>query len=74
MAARAYPLIIDTSCDAHNWQRLFFNAGNSPFGGADGHPLIIQTALDARHIRLMLNSADFFHLDEVEIYGAYPSL
>ena len=69
MAARAYPLVIDTSCDGESWQRLFHNMGNSPFGGVDGHPLILKTKRVARLVRLSLASADYFHLDEVEIYG-----
>ena len=69
MAARAYPLAIDISRDENSWQRIFHNQGNSPFGGVDGHPLILKTDCVARHIKLSLTGADFFHLDEVEIYG-----
>lgn len=68
-AARAYPLIIETSIDGENWDRLFNNEGNSPFGGADGHPLVIRAERSARFVKLWLNSRDYFHLDEVEIYG-----
>ena len=69
MAARAYPLVIDTSCDGRTWDRLFFNAGSSPYGGADGHPLIVRVGRDVQHVKLWLDATDFFHLDEVEIYG-----
>ena len=69
MAARAYPLVIDTSCDGQTWERLFFNNGNSPYGGADGHPLIVRAQGKARYVKLWLAATDYFHLDEVEIYG-----
>lgn len=69
MAARAYPLVIDTSCDGQTWERLFFNNGNSPYGGADGHPLIVRAQGKARYVKLWLASTDYFHLDEVEIYS-----
>jgi hypothetical protein len=69
MAARAYPLVIDTSCDGQTWERLFFNNGNSPYGGADGHPLIVRAQGKARYVKLWLAATDYFHLDEVEVYG-----
>jgi hypothetical protein len=69
MASRAYPLVIETSIDGSVWQRLFFNEGNSPFGGADGHPLIVRAGREARYVKLSLTTADYFHLDEIEIYG-----
>ncbi|TNC09408.1 hypothetical protein FF100_26600 [Methylobacterium terricola] len=70
MAARAYPLVIDTSVDGENWERLFHNSGESPFGGVDGHPLIVRTDRKATFVKLWLTTRDYFHLDEVEIYGA----
>ena len=72
MAARAYPLVIDISQDGNLWEKLFENSGYSPFGGADGHPLIVRFDLSARYIKLRLTSRDFFHLDEIEVYGACP--
>ena len=68
-AARAYPLAVDTSVDGAEWLELFKNEHNSPFGGADGHPLVIDCKRTARYVRLKLMSRDFFHLDQVEIYG-----
>jgi hypothetical protein len=68
IAARAYPLIIHTSRDGITWESLFRNDGNSPFGGVDGHPLIIRATRTARFVKIGLDSHDYFHLDEVEIY------
>lgn len=67
-AARAFPLIVETSIDRENWKLEFDNVENSPFGGADGHPLIIMLTSHARYVRLSLKTRDYFHLDEVEIY------
>ena len=68
-AARAYSLSINTSEDGITWSRLFDNHGASPFGGADGHPLIVRCDRRARFVKLSLAGREFFHLDEVEIFG-----
>ena len=73
LAARAYALVIDISQDGQTWENLFRNLGSSPFGGVDGHPLIIQCNCSARYLKFWLSSKDFFHLDEIEIYGDHDN-
>ena len=54
MAARAYPLVVESSSDGVSWSKLFENFGCSPFGGADGHPLTIRKSMRTRYVRLRL--------------------
>ena len=68
-------LVILTSDDGKQWTLRHDNQGRH-FGGVSGaQPLEIvfpASALQARFVRLQIPSAQpiFFHLDEVEVYGA----
>ena len=67
-SGRARFLQIFASRDDRSWDLVHQQAGQR-FGGADGHPLRIQTnGLNARYIKLALPGTQFLHLDEVEIY------
>lgn len=68
-AARAFPLLIELSQDGAEWRTLYRNEARKPFGGVDGRPLALHCGWDARYVRLSLLTRDFFHLDQVEIYG-----
>lgn len=68
-ADRARTLQIQLSDDGRQWRTVYRHDG-SVFGGHNGKPL--KTALNgvqARHVRLQLSEANWFHLDEVEVYG-----
>ncbi|GGA56346.1 discoidin domain-containing protein [Okeania sp. KiyG1] len=67
---RASTLNVLLSQDALNWELCYSNPQDNLFGGIDGKPLIVngQNRL-ARYIRLQLRDNEYFHLDEVEIYG-----
>ncbi|TFZ60086.1 hypothetical protein E4V01_05655 [Methylorubrum sp. Q1] len=67
-AGRAYPLKVEVSQDGASWKTIFINSTHAPFGGADGHPLIIRLKSEAQYVKLSLMNRDFFHLDEIEIY------
>lgn len=67
---RARTLRVLLSTDGQNWQTAYTHDG-SPFGGAnDGRPLKVHLqGQTARFVRLQLAERNYFHLDEVEIYG-----
>ena len=68
-APRSRNLHVMVSPDGLAWNTIYTHDG-TVFGGADGHPLVIEQALyDVRFVRLQIPDEDFFHLDEVEIYG-----
>ena len=68
-ASRANNLEIFASSDAQSWNKVHSNGG-AQFGGADGLPLMVEFVppRSARFVRLQLDSQDFLHLDEVEVY------
>ncbi|MFB2550682.1 glycosyltransferase family 2 protein [Ensifer soli] len=49
-----------------------YKADGRPFGGADGHPLIVRLegARRARYVRLSIEGRACLHLDKVRIYAA----
>lgn len=73
MADRVQILSLLISDDDNQWSnvRTFDFRGSQVFGGADGFPLrlTLKTPLRARFVMLRLEHKEFFHLDEVEIYG-----
>ncbi|MFZ1024705.1 MAG: discoidin domain-containing protein [Limnoraphis robusta] len=67
---RASTLNILSSQDALNWELCYSNNKENLFGGIDGKPLIVDLQHQvARFVRLQLRENEYFHLDEVEIYG-----
>ena len=67
---RASTLNILLSQDALNWELCYSNDKNNIFGGTDGKPLTVNFQEKiARFVRLQLRENQYFHLDEVEIYG-----
>jgi hypothetical protein len=67
---RSAPIRIAASSDSIHWRILADRTGREPFG-ADGKPLVVTVMQEQpfRFIRLNLMTADYFHLDEVEVYG-----
>lgn len=67
---RASTLDISLSQDALNWKLFYSNHKENLFGGIDGKPLRVNCPYKvARFLRLQLRENEYFHLDEVEIYG-----
>lgn len=68
---RASTLDIFLSKDGMKWNKCYSNDEDNLFGGIDGKPLIVNIQNQiARFVRLQLRESNqFFHLDEVEIYG-----
>jgi hypothetical protein len=65
---RAASLVLLSSENAEAWETLYEHDGTR-FGGADGAPLQIRCdGVLARFIRLRLQTRDYLHLDEVEVY------
>ena len=64
---RARTIQVLLSDDGVNWKRVFSNPGT--VFGTDGTPLPVSVkGLSARYVRLQLTEAEYFHLDEVEVY------
>jgi len=75
-------LLILTSDDEKSWTLAYDNQGKHFGGATSGKPLVVDFTgqgqqggkgpVEARFVRLQVRSAApiFFHLDEVEIYGA----
>jgi hypothetical protein len=68
-AERARTLQVMLSDDGRQWRTVYRHGGDL-FGGRDGKPLkVALRGASARFVRLQLNEANWFHLDEVEVYG-----
>jgi hypothetical protein len=68
-AERAQTLQVLLSDDARSWRTVYRHNG-TVFGGKDGKPLVVRLGGEsARYLRLQLNEANWFHLDEVEVCG-----
>ncbi len=66
---RARSLEVLLSDDGQSWQSVYKHDG-SIFGGADGHPLKVDlNGQEARFLRVQLRETNWFHLDEVEVFG-----
>ena len=67
---RSSTLNILLSLDALNWELYYSNDKENIFGGIDGKPLLVDMKDKiARFVKLQLREIEYFHLDEVEIYG-----
>lgn len=72
MAARARRLRVEISPDSASWRTIFATENGVDFGGiSDQAPLELKTPPTAvgRYCKLSLDETNYFHLDEVEIYG-----
>jgi hypothetical protein len=68
-AARADNLVVLLSEDREIWRQLPEWTGGR-FGGVDGNPAVIEPInVQARFVRVQLQSFNHLHLDEVEVYG-----
>ncbi|HET6610037.1 MAG TPA: glycosyltransferase family 2 protein [Rhodopila sp.] len=67
---RSAPLRIEASSDNVHWMMLLDRTGREQFGD-DGKPLTVRVEQRQtfRFVRLSLTTSDYFHLDEIEIYG-----
>jgi hypothetical protein len=66
---RARTVQILLSDDGRAWRTAYRHNG-AQFGGKDGKHLVVKLNGEAaRHVRLQLNEANWFHLDEVEVMG-----
>jgi hypothetical protein len=71
MSERASHLSIWSSPNARDWELVYRRTDDAPFGGADGHPLVVPCDASpvARFIRIECDGVSVLHLDEVEIIG-----
>ena len=68
---RAARLEVLLSDDGRQWQPLYQHDGTKFFGQTGGPPLTVEAAgKTARFVRLQLPAAQYFHLDEVEVFPA----
>lgn len=68
---RARTVQVLLSPDGTSWKVAYKHDG-SLFGGANGKPLKIALGnASARYVRLQLAEDNWFHLDEVEVFGTY---
>jgi hypothetical protein len=68
-ADRAKSMRVFLSEDGEGWQELSEWQGGL-FGGIDGNPLRVRPrAAVGRFVRLRLTVTNYFHLDEVEVFG-----
>lgn len=66
---RARTVQVLLSDDGRSWRGVYRHNGQA-FGGKDGKPLKIALSGErGRYMRLQLNETQWFHLDEVEVYG-----
>ncbi len=67
---RARHLSVHVSLDGQFWNRVYRKADDRVFAGIDD-PLVCRLAhpVPARHVRVALDRTDWFHLDEIEVYG-----
>jgi hypothetical protein len=68
---RANDLLVDVETPQGEWRQIAQWAKDTPFGGADGKPLILSFTANQliRSVRVRLPSRNFLHLDQVEVYG-----
>ena len=69
-ARRARHLVLSLSEDGKRWQEVYRHNGTLFYGFSDNKPLqITLQGKAARFVRLGLPENEYFHLDEVEVYG-----
>jgi hypothetical protein len=68
---RSSRLAVEVASDTGTFHEIYRRDIDEPFGGIDGKPLIIDPAMSirARFVLIRLLTANFLHLDKVEVYG-----
>jgi hypothetical protein len=68
---RAARVSVSSSADGREWVLQAVKLDDAVFGGADGNPhaFAFSPPFRARFVRVTMIGEDYFHLDEVEIYG-----
>jgi hypothetical protein len=67
---RASRLIVKLSEDGRTWKRVYQHDGTPFRGFSDNKPLVVAVSNEvARIVRIQLPGEDYFHLDEVEVFG-----
>jgi hypothetical protein len=68
---RAGRLAIDIGSTEHSYTEAVRYESETPFGGADGQPLVLKfaTPIPGRFVRVRLLQPAYLHLDQVEVYG-----
>ncbi len=70
MAGRMKDFSLLLSDDGEAWREVYRHDGTVFYGQTDGKPLAIPAKSErARFLRIRLNGTNYFHLDEVEVYG-----
>ncbi len=71
VAMRAAMLAIDVGADEESYGEVFRYDSETPFGGADGLPLIVRFKAPrvGRFVRVRLLRSNYLHLRQVEVYG-----
>jgi hypothetical protein len=67
LPSRANGLEIFVSADGRHWNLAGVHHGNTPFGGADGSPLVVPVNAHARFVRVELPGTATLHLDQVQV-------
>ncbi len=68
---RARRLVVWISNDGKAWDEIYQHDGVPFHGFSGGEPLsIVVSGKNARFVRLGLTGNEYFHLDEVEVFGA----
>ena len=71
MAERMKDFSLLLSGDGREWAEAYRHDGKVFYGASDKKPLGIPLdGKKARFVRIRLNGTSYFHLDEVEVYGA----
>lgn len=68
---RASQFQIQVSESGNQWRTVFSKRDETAFGGVDGQPFMWRPdeLTIARFVRIQLIGRQFFHLDQVEVYG-----
>jgi hypothetical protein len=70
VAPRASNLLLLLSNDGMQWEKVYTHDGKVFLGFTDNKPLVVELdKKEARLVRIQLQSKDWLHLDEVEVFG-----
>ena len=66
--ARGYEVYL--SDDGKQWRKIYQHSGETFNGFTDKKPLVVDVAKEkGRYLRIQLPTANYLHLDEVEVFG-----